>query len=327
VPLVLIQHNSDPWKSSDPTLDEVSAYRADLRVLQRLTREALGAAEEAGETPALVVWPETAFVPRIAWHYRHRTDPRRFALVEDLLSFIEEMQVPILLGNDHAEDGYSRDGFRDVVDYNGVLLFEPGKNVIPPQPQIYEKMHLVPFTEHFPYERQFPRLYEMLLNGDTHMWEPGREATVFSLGAFRFSTPVCFEDTFGSIGRRFVQGGARAFVNLSNDAWSKSLACQYQHLSMAVFRSVENRVPTARSTASGQTALVDPTGRVLAMADPFIPTWLLVHVPVLDEGGETLYTRWGDYVGRGFAALAAVALLAGLAGRLYGAVKATAKLQ
>jgi apolipoprotein N-acyltransferase len=63
------------------------------------------------------------------------------------------------------------------------------------------------------------------------------------------------------------------------------------------------------------------------MAKPFTPTWLLVRVPVLEEGGETIYTRWGDYVGRGFAVLAAVALLAGLVGRLYGAVKATAKAQ
>jgi apolipoprotein N-acyltransferase len=313
VKAVLVQHNSDPWKSDDPALDDTAAYRRDLETLQRLSDAALAAHPDA----ALVVWPETAFVPRIAWHYRHRYDPRRFALVEDLLRYLDAAPVPFVIGNDHAVDGYQRDGAWGTVDYNAVLLFEPGKNVVPPEPLVYEKIHLVPFTEYFPFEKQFPALYAGLLNGDTHLWEPGKEAKVFTLGDLVFATPVCFEDTFGGLGRAFVNAGARAFVNLSNDAWSKSLACQYQHLSMAVFRSVENRVPAVRATASGQTALIDPNGRVAAMAKPFSEEFLAVDVPVVKEWKKTVYTRAGDWCG----VLAVGAALGGLGGGLGKRIK------
>jgi apolipoprotein N-acyltransferase len=128
----------------------------------------------------------------------------------------------------------------------------------------------------------------------------------------RFGTPVCFEDTFGYLSRDFVRAGANLLVNLSNDAWSKSLVCQYQHLSMAVFRAVENRVSMVRSTASGQTVAVDPNGHVLAMAKPFAPVYLNVSVPVRENNSPTVYTRWGDYVGKIF-------VLAALAGLCWGA--------
>jgi apolipoprotein N-acyltransferase len=301
VTVALMQQNSDPWVGG------VASYRRDLETLKRLSDEALAASPEI----ELVVWPETAFVPRIQWHYERRQERDKFELVDSLLTYLDAARVPFIIGNDHAEEGYTTDGTRDAVDYNAVLFFTPGGNVIPPQPEIYKKMHLVPFTEYFPYNKQFPALYQMLLNGDTHMWEPGTESVVFSRGDLKFGTPICFEDTFGYIGRRFVNHGANALVNLSNDAWSKSLACQYQHLSMAVFRTVENRIPAVRATASGQTAIIDPNGKVIAMAKPFTETYLIGKIPVLDRPQKTLYTRWGDFVGVLFVIFAVAAIIFG----------------
>ena len=299
--VALIQQNSDPWKGG------ITSYRRDLNTLMRLSDEALKAAPQT----QLVVWPETAFIPRITWHYRLRSDRERFELVDKLLTYLNSKSVPFVIGNDHAEEGYLRNGEFGAVDYNSVLFFSPGENVLPPEPGIYKKMHLVPFTEYFPFEKLFPKIYELLLNGDTHMWEPGKVPVVFSLGDFRFGTPICFEDTFGYIARRFVNNGANALVNLSNDAWSKSLACQYQHLSMAVFRSVENRIPSVRATASGQTCIIDPNGQVTAMAEPFQETFVTGSVPVIKTISKTLYTRWGDIIGVAFTVLAGIQCLVG----------------
>jgi apolipoprotein N-acyltransferase len=310
VKAALIQPNSDPW------LGGVSAMRSDLDTLIRLSDNALR------ENPdiSLVVWPETAFVPRIMYHYQRRPDRERFELVEKLLQYINGSTAQFVIGSDHAVEGYTREGRFDTVDYNAVLLFTPGENVIPPAPQVYAKMHLVPFTEYFPYEKQFPALYQKLLNGDTHMWEPGTRPVVFEAAGLRFASPVCFEDTFGYIGRMVVQNGAQAIVNLSNDAWSKSVPCQYQHLAMALFRSVENRIPSVRSTASGQTVMIDPNGRIRAMAEPFAQTYITVDIPVLDMTQKTLYTRFGDLFGIVSAVAAGVCLLAGvvLKGKAYG---------
>lgn len=307
VEVALIQQNSDPWVGG------MTAYQRDLKTLMRLSDQALAQNPQVD----FVVWPETAFVPRIAWHYRHRYERDKFQLVQELLQYLDRAPVPFVIGNDHGVDGVGN----RILDYNAVLLFKPGENTLPPTPDIYGKMKLVPFTEYFPFDKQFPQLYQMLLNGDTHMWEPGVEPVVFEVDGLRFSTPICFEDTFGFVGRRFVNAGAQAFVNLSNDAWSKSLACQYQHLSMAVFRSVENRVPTVRSTTTGQTCIIDPNGRILAMAEPFVETYLVGSIPVLDKTEKTVYTRLGDYVGVIFAMAAILLLLAGLLARMLRKVR------
>ena len=296
--VILIQTNTDPW------LGGTGAYRHDLTALKRLTDEALAKHPDA----SLVVWPETAFVPRIRRHYRLRTDRERFELVDELLQYINSKRVPFVIGNDDTVDGYNSLGDFGEISYNAALLFRPGENVIPPEPELYHKMHLVPFTEYFPFEKILPTVYRLLLNGDTHMWTPGENAVIFSVGGLRFGTPICFEDTFGYIGRRYVNAGANALVNISNDAWSKSLACQYQHLSMAVFRSVENRVPAVRATASGQTVMIDPNGKVQAMLEPFCEGGLAVSVPVLTKVRKTVYTAWGDYAGIAFSC-AAVFLL------------------
>ncbi len=302
VRVALVQPNSDPWSGG------LSGYRRDLNTLIRLSDEALA----SDGSIDFVVWPETAFVPRIQWHYRYRNDRDYFNLVERLLEYLNNAPVPFVLGNDDGETGYDANGAYGEIDYNAVFLFRPGENVIPPEPEKYRKMHLVPFTESFPYKKQFPMVYQMLMDSDTHLWEQGTDPVVFSINGLSFSTPICFEDTFGYITRRFVNNGAQAVVNLSNDAWSKSLACQYQHLSMAVFRSVENRVPSVRATASGQTAVIDPNGKILAMAPSFEEAWLVGDIPVRNMDKKTLYTRWGDYIGIFFAASAIIIVLAGI---------------
>jgi len=306
VTVALVQPNSDPW------LGGINAYRRDFNTLTRLSDRALAQNPDID----MVVWPETAFIPRIDWHYRYREDQESFELVSQLLTYLDKAPVPYVLGNDDAVMGRNYEGTLDRIDYNAVFLFRPGINVIPPEPERYRKIHLVPFTENFPYRRIFPRIYQLLVDFDTHFWEKGTELVVFSVDGLKFSTPICFEDTFGYLSRRFVNNGANAIVNLSNDAWAKSVPCQYQHLSMAVFRTVENRVPMVRATASGQTCIVDPNGKVLAMAEPFTETALVGKIPVLSGKKGTLYGYWGDLWGILFAAAAVLMLAIGMLTKL-----------
>ena len=304
VKTALIQHNTDPWKPSKaPTLAQAfEEYRTDFKILKRLSDEAL----EAHPDTELVVWSETAFVPRIYWHTTVRDDPVSWELVKELLDYLAKQDVPFVIGNDDARKDPSINPYEDNrVDYNAVMLFDKGEIKT-----LYRKLHLVPFTEHFPYEKQLPWIYRALKNADTHFWETGKEATVFDSNGIRFSTPVCFEDTFGYLSRDFVRNGAELIVNLSNDAWSRSLPAQMQHLSMAVFRAVENRRSMVRSTASGQTCAVLPNGKIIAMAPPFTESYLYAEVPLLSS--KTFYTRHGDYLGLFFVLAALVLLITGI---------------
>jgi apolipoprotein N-acyltransferase len=303
--IALIQQNADPWKEDNPQY-----HRRILAILKELSRKALAA--ESGTD--LVVWPETAFVPRIFWHVNYRDNAESYAIVKDLMDFLAVEKTPYLLGNDDGRQELNASGFWERVDYNGALLFEKDQ-----LKQVYRKLHLVPFTEYFPFKETFPGIYAMLLKADTHFWKPGTEETVFTSGKLRFSTPICFEDSFGYLSRNFTRRGANLLVNISNDAWSGSLSSQMQHLSMAVFRAVENRRSLVRSTASGQTCAVDPNGKILAMARPFTAAFLNVEVPLVK--GQTLYTRWGDLWGILFSVLAAIALLLGAIRGIMGTIK------
>jgi apolipoprotein N-acyltransferase len=303
--IALVQQNTDPWKATKaPTQYQIiQAYRKDLQTLKRLSDEALASTPK----PDMVVWAETAFVPRIYWHTTYRDDQDTWLLVRELLDYLHGKDVPFLIGNDDARMDMAKnpdplEKFR--VDYNAALFFENGELT-----ETYRKIHLVPFTEHFPYKKQFPFIYDALKKQDTHFWEKGDIYTVFRGPGFAFSTPICFEDTFGYLSRNFVRAGADLFVNISNDAWAESLPSQNQHLSMAVFRAVENNRSMVRSSSSGQTCAIDPRGRVTAMARPFTETWLNITVPIVKKG--TFYTLYGDYLALIFSFMAVILLLSG----------------
>ncbi|MDR1107970.1 MAG: apolipoprotein N-acyltransferase, partial [Spirochaetaceae bacterium] len=297
--IALVQHNTDPWRG------DMEDYRQNFRVLRRLSQEALAADPQ----PELVVWSETAFVPRIYWHETYRDDQESYALVKELVDYLKGQEVPFVIGNDDARREVNSNGLWERVDYNAVMLFNRGEISA-----LYRKLHLVPFTENFPYEKQLPWVYNALINADTHFWKKGKEAVVFSINGLKFSSPICFEDSFGYLSRDFVKNGAEFIVNLSNDAWSKSLPAQMQHLSMAVFRAVENRRSMVRSTASGQTCGIDPNGRILAMAEPFTETQLTLEIPLVKP--DSLYTKFGDFFPRICTGAAVFLLIAGLGGRI-----------
>jgi apolipoprotein N-acyltransferase len=310
--IALIQHNTDPWEASKAKNHTLilEAYRKDLTILKRLSDEALAA------TPGLqlVVWPETAFVPRIYWHTIFRDSQDFWLPVKELLEYLSTKDTPFLIGNDDArmepaKNPNEEEKYR--VDYNAAILFEKGRIS-----GVYRKLHLVPFTEHFPYKKQLPFIYNMLKKADTHFWEKGKETTVFKMPDFTFSTPICFEDTFGYLSRNFVRGGADILINLTNDAWSNSLPAQNQHLSTAIFRAVENNRTMLRATISGQTCVIAPNGRIIRMAKSFTQAWISAEVPIVKK--TTIYTLYGDYLAFVFIFLAAAMLISKA---LWGTIK------
>ncbi|MDR2471123.1 MAG: apolipoprotein N-acyltransferase [Treponema sp.] len=311
VRIALVQQNADPWKEEPD--------RRALRTLTALSRRAL---ETEPETD-LVVWPETAFVPRIYWHLTYRDDAGAYPLVRELIDFLAGEEAPFLIGNDDARLEVSG-GRWDRVDYNGALLFERGELA-----GAYRKIRLVPFAEYFPYEKTFPRFYRALLEAGSRFWKPGTEPAVFTVpfrgargdsgGVFRFSAPICFEDSFGGLSRDFTRAGAELIVNITNDAWAGSLAAQNQHLAMAVFRAVENRRSLVRAASSGQTCAVDPAGRITALAPAFTETFLNVSVPLIKR--LTPYTLWGDLWGILFTVSAGMVLLFGAIRAILGTIK------
>ena len=277
--VAMIQQNIDPWQGGMKTYSES---------LKRLIRQSDIALKE---DPDIVVWSETSFVPAIEWHTRYRTDQDTYRIVKKLKDYLSEQDVPFVVGNDDGQLVTDENGNSVRIDYNASLLFEKGE-----MKKRYRKTHLVPFTEHFPYKKQFPWMHTLLENLDTHFWEKGDEYTVFENNNVKFSTPICFEDTFGYLSRKFIKSGAEVIVNMTNDSWSGSVAAEVQHMMHAVFRAAENRRSVIRSTNGGITCVIDPNGVITERIDPFIEGYLVADVPVYTDS-ETLYTRYGDWFG------------------------------
>ncbi|GMO46703.1 MAG: apolipoprotein N-acyltransferase [Termitinemataceae bacterium] len=276
--IALIQSNSDP------NIDTGDDYRADFKTLSRLSDASLS------ESPAdLVVWPETAFIPMIYWHQHYRTSDIFYKQVKELTDYLAQKNTPFLIGNDDGRRLLTDEGEQVRVDYNAAILLEGGAIT-----DVYRKIHLVPFSEHFPYKKQLPFIYALLLKTDTHFWTKGEKYTVFNLNSVKFASPICFEDTFSEISRNFANNGAEFFANLSNDAWAHSQTSQMQHLSMAVFRSVENKRSTVRSTTSGITCAIDPNGKIIASLEPFTESYINVSIPLVET--KTFYTKHGDFL-------------------------------
>lgn len=284
----LVQQSQDPWKGG------AAAYETGFDKLESLSRQALASHPDA------VVWSETAFVPSVDFHTRYHENPDSLRLVRRLEAFLSSSQVPFLLGNDHREK--ASDG--TIRDYNAVLVWDSGWK------GRYEKNRLVPFTESFPYREQLPWVYQWLKDADTHFWETGRSRTLLNVGNVRAGTPVCFEDAFPDGARAFALQGAQVLVNLTNDSWAQGVASRNQHLSLAVFRAVETRLPLVRAGNDGATAAFSSRGELLERL-PVGPEGLL-PAEVRLGGDLTLATRWGDAPGWAASFVLAGFLAAGL---------------
>ena len=296
--IAAIQHSADTWKGG------YSTYKENFENLKKLTLEAME------EKPEMVVWSETAFVPSVAWHSAYPNNVATSRLCNDFVSFGSNLGVPLVTGNpegvikDKDLAPILEDGQWNWKTYNTVILFmDGGIN------GIYRKQHLVPFTEYFPYEKEFPWLYELLLANDYKWWEVGEESTVFQFDGVKFSTPICFEDTFGYLNAEFVRNGAQMLLNLSNDYWSMSVQAEKQHYQLAVFRAVENRRPLLRSTNSGITCLVLPTGETVGTLDTFVQAWGIYEVPIYENESLTFYTRHPDLFGKLFVVLSPLSVV------------------
>ena len=295
-----LQHSADSWKGGYDT------YKRNFNNLRTMSLQALK------ENPDMIIWSETAFVPSVYWHTTYKTDERTADLVDEFVSFGKSLPVPLLTGNpegvldDPTVGPLDENGYWNRKDYNTVIMFENGEIK-----KTYRKQHLVPFTEHFPYEKQLPWLYRLLLANDYNWWEKGYDPVVFETDqGVRFSTPICFEDVFGYLSAGFVKNGADVIVNMTNDSWSGAVSAQMQHLALAVFRSVENRKSTVRGTNSGMSGVILPTGKIVDLMDPFTREWKIYDVPVYTSDKFTIYTNSVDILAK-VAVYLSLALLAG----------------
>jgi apolipoprotein N-acyltransferase len=129
-----------------------------------------------------------------------------------------------------------------------------------------------------------------------------------SLG--RIAGAICFDADFPEFMRQAAQGSADLLVLPVNE-WKEIKGIHFQ---MHAFRAIETGVPLVRAASSGLSAVFDPWGRVLGIADYFAAGdgTLTVQLPI--GRIQTVYARTGDL----FAWLCVAGLVVAIgAGRVF----------
>lgn len=281
ISLSLIQQNADPRKTSyEESFDSVKTLTDKARSLKKTD---------------LVVWSETAFVPNIRrWGSLDRDYNSLTIVTHEFLDYQREGKFFLVTGNDDYEIIEKGSGNVERNEYNASVYFSDSGERL----DTYRKIKLVPFTEYFPFKKQLPWMYDLLIKMDVNLWEPGKTRTVFNHPKFRFSTPICFEDLFPDFVRGFVINGADIIINISNDYWSLTETEGMQHFINSLFRAVENRRYVVRSTASGLTGVIDRKGEIVDTVPFYEKHFLNTEIPVSigNRSNLTFYTRYGDWL-------------------------------
>ncbi len=221
--------------------------------------------------PDLVVWPESA-VPFVFG--------RDNELSKEHVEFQKTLDTYLLFGTilhkDRKLNLYS----------NGAALLSKDGSIS----YLYDKIHLVPFGEYVPLR---PLLFFVdklaygigdYVAGDTYV----RAVTPFG----SFATLICYESVFPGLARKFYVRGGDFMVTITNDAWFGTTNGPYQHFSMAVFRSVENRKPMVRAANSGISGFIDSNGKIVKTTE--LMTRSIVTEKIGRDKTITFYTKYGD---------------------------------
>lgn len=290
--VALVQANLGDYAS---LREERGTYGAVRHVLD--THYALSWSARREHGADVILWPETVYPTTFG-------SPRSedgAALDAEIQAFVDAIGLPLVFGT------YDIDA---AGEYNAAVFLEPRTGRL----GTYRKTHPFPLTEHVPAWLDGPTLRRALPWAGG--WQPGDGARVLPLrtadGRQVEVVPlICLDDVRPGLAIDGARLGAQAIIGLSNDAWfSRDGRGAKLHLAVAAFRSIETRLPQLRVTTTGLSAIVDPSGEVLAATPANDQAVLTAPLPVLSPP-PTLAVRWGDWVGR----VAALALAAWILAR------------
>ena len=206
-------------------------------------------------------------------------------------------------GAHHIIGGMAASGTRDVPRYhNACYQYDQLGQIV----KRHDKVMLVPFAEHVPYQDYVPFLHEQFIRKyltfiDTwniQWWSdyyPGDGATLFETEDATYSVLICFETAFPEYVRQMILSGSRFIVGITNDTWFGSSVGIHMHSRMFITRAVENRCWAARSANSGLTYIVDNYGRIRSELELYEVGVLVSEVGLRE--GQSIYTKYGDFVG------------------------------
>ncbi|HEV2993269.1 MAG TPA: apolipoprotein N-acyltransferase, partial [Acidimicrobiia bacterium] len=172
--------------------------------------------------------------------------------------------------------------------YNANLAYGPDGRLL----AVYAKQHLVPFGEYVPFRQQLSFISD--LRQIPYDFTAGDRRVLFSVGGRPVGSVICYESAYAPLVRGFVQDGAQAIVVSTSDRSYGRSGIPATHVATGQLRAAETGRPVLHAAISGETAVIDASGRVLQHTGLF--TKAIVTGTITTTTGETPYVRFGEWV-------------------------------
>lgn len=226
--------------------------------------------------PELIVWPETSLPFYLS----------ESPLLKDISSLpASNHKLTIMTGAPHRDK--SKDD--STTKYYNSAFFIDANGL---RAERYDKQHLVPFGEYVPLKNLLPFLAPLVET--VADFSPGTVKKPVTCQNVNVGVLICFESIFPILSRQQTKNGAGLLVNLTNDAWYGKSTAPWQHLSMAVFRAIENRRSLARAANTGVSGFIDPLGQMHELSPLFEDFTGYSDLPIIKN--KSIFTFYGGYL-------------------------------
>ena len=289
VEIVVVQPNIDPYFEKFD----------DLTSMQQLEKFIDLAESKLDSTTNYLIGPETAIVDGI-WENKIENSPE----IQRLIQLIEKYpQLNIIVGavtykaysntekiSKTARQFVGSDAYYDV--FNSAIQINTSEI------SVYNKSKLVQGVEFTP----FPALLENLeflaidLGGITGSLGTQDYREVFASKSAQMAPIICYESIFGEFISQYVRNGAELIAINTNDGWWKDTPGYKQHLNYASLRAIECRRAIARSANTGVSAFIDSKG-IITNATKWDEE-IVIKGRLETNTTQTIYVKFGDYIGR-----------------------------
>lgn len=161
---------------------------------------------------------------------------------------------------------------------------------------IHNKSKLVIGVETLPAWFRAGGLFEVDLGGTAGQLGIGTKAEPFTHNGIKIAPAICYEALYGNYMGEFVRNGAQIFGVVSNDGWWGDTPGYRYLFAFCRLRAIEHRRDVIRSANTGISGFINLRGDVVDSLGWDKLGTLSATMCLNDQ--QTLYTRYGDYLGR-----------------------------
>ncbi|UZE95370.1 apolipoprotein N-acyltransferase [Alkalimarinus alittae] len=229
--------------------------------------------KQVSEQLELVIWPEVPV--DFSWYDNQYERYRIRKLAQEIDAHLIILSGFHYANNINAEGGHYNSA--TFISNNGSRLAE------------YRKQKLVPIFEYLPFKNYLSPFFPSARN-----YIAGIEPILFNYKDRSLAPLICYEVLFSDLVKPYVDDGADIIINPGNDGWFGRVGA-LSHLSLALLRTIEYRIPLIRVNNSGVSTVINHKGEILFDTLSMLDTQMEKSFSLeIAKGEHTFFYQYGS---------------------------------